>query len=149
VLSAHSQCSDLTGNSGKVAGFVICEGRYFLKNDHDPRPRSDTTKYDEFMAPRRGAQPSNALSPQDTLAPSGSTSPVFPGFPRSTSPSSGFTQFLTRPSKWFSRSVSASKIPSGTVEPPRPSVSSGRKHKISRPTDPRPILDGYAGGASR
>ncbi|KAG6838438.1 hypothetical protein C0991_011662 [Blastosporella zonata] len=32
---------------------------------------------------------------------------------------------------------------------PRPSVSSGRKHKISRPTDPRPILENYAGTGSK
>ncbi|KAJ3512365.1 hypothetical protein NLJ89_g3558 [Agrocybe chaxingu] len=96
------------------------------------------------MAPKRG-QPSNAR--QESLNVNGQSSPVQP---RSTSPSSGFTQFLTRPSKWFSRSVSASKVsPSPSEE--RPSIGSGgRKHKISRPTDPRPILDAYqAGGASR
>ncbi|KAF8161574.1 hypothetical protein B0H34DRAFT_701542 [Crassisporium funariophilum] len=96
------------------------------------------------MAPRRGLAP-NTLNPQDALTPN-QPSPLQP---RSTSPSSGFTQFLTRPSKWFSRSASASKVPLGNSEP-RPSVSSGgRKHKISRPTDPRPILDGYSGGGSR
>ncbi|KAJ7036798.1 hypothetical protein C8F04DRAFT_1094429 [Mycena alexandri] len=60
------------------------------------------------------------------------------------------TQFLTRPSKWFSRSVSAPRVSSGD-ESPRASTSSlapaVRKPKISRPTDPRPILDveGYMG----
>ncbi|KAJ7058275.1 rho GTPase activating protein 22 [Mycena amicta] len=64
------------------------------------------------------------------------------------------TQFLSRPSKWFTRSTSASRI--GGLSPvgddsPRPSTSSinggPRKPKISRPTDPRPILDaeGYKG----
>lgn len=96
-----------------------------------------------FMAPRRNLAP-NSLSAQDSLAPN---APLVQ--PRSTSPSSGFTQFLTKPSKWFNRSASASKA-SSTVSESRPSVGSGgRKHKISRPTDPRPILDRYAGGASR
>ncbi|KAJ7152811.1 rho GTPase activating protein 22 [Mycena filopes] len=62
-------------------------------------------------------------------------------------------QFLARPSKWFSRSVSAPRVSAGD-ESPRPSTSSlapgstgARKPKISRPTDPRPILDveGYMG----
>ncbi|KAF8883270.1 hypothetical protein BD779DRAFT_1540411 [Infundibulicybe gibba] len=103
------------------------------------------------MAPRRGAPPSNTLSPQDYSTPSGPPSPAFLGLPRANSPSSGgFSQFLSRPSKWFGRSSSASKLPSGVAEP-RPSTSfpGGRKHKISRPTDPRPILDNYAGPASR
>ncbi|KAJ7747010.1 rho GTPase activating protein 22 [Mycena metata] len=60
-------------------------------------------------------------------------------------------QLLTRPSKWFSRSVSAPRVSSTGDESPRPSTSSlappVRKPKISRPTDPRPILDveGYMG----
>ncbi|KAF7320799.1 Rho GTPase activating protein 22 [Mycena chlorophos] len=72
-------------------------------------------------------------------------------------PSSGKTAplgFLARPSKWFTRSTSASRV--GGLSPaaddsPRPSTSSitgaQRKPKISRPTDPRPILDaeGYMG----
>ncbi|KAJ6483670.1 hypothetical protein DFH09DRAFT_1292030, partial [Mycena vulgaris] len=59
-------------------------------------------------------------------------------------------QFLARPSKWFTRSVSAPRV-STVDESPRPSTSSvsgaARKPKISRPTDPRPILDvdGYKG----
>ncbi|KAF5374674.1 hypothetical protein D9615_008986 [Tricholomella constricta] len=101
------------------------------------------------MAPRRGGGYANTLSPQDPLGASGSSSPLSPNFPRSTSPSSGLAQFLTKPSKWFARSASTSKIQTPAPEQPRPSMSSGRKHKISRPTDPRPILDGYAGGASR
>ncbi|KAF7346781.1 Rho GTPase activating protein 22 [Mycena sanguinolenta] len=66
------------------------------------------------------------------------------------------TQFLTRPSKWFARSASAPRVSalSAGDEAPRASTSSvasgpnaGRKPKISRPTDPRPILDaeGYMG----
>ena len=91
------------------------------------------------MGPRRG----NTLPQADSLAPNGSLAQ-----PRATSPSSGFTQFLTKPSKWFSRSVSTSKAPP-TISEPRLSVSSTRKHKISHPTDPRPILDAYAGSGSR
>lgn len=92
------------------------------------------------MAPRR-------TGTQDSLSPN---APPSPAVSRSTSPSSGFTQFLSKPSKWFTRSVSGSKAPAGTIEA-RPSMSSagGRKHKISRPTDPRPIMDGYTGGASK
>ncbi|KAF8655891.1 hypothetical protein AX16_002876 [Volvariella volvacea WC 439] len=93
------------------------------------------------MAPRRSTP--NSLSPQDPNA-----SPAGPGpSARSSSPSSNFTQFLTRPAKWFGRSTSASKLPPGTAEP-RSSTSSGRKHKISRPTDPRPILDSYGAGTA-
>ncbi|KAJ7658895.1 hypothetical protein B0H17DRAFT_345271 [Mycena rosella] len=63
-------------------------------------------------------------------------------------------QFLARPSKWFTRSVSAPRVVglNGAAgdESPRAStssVSAPRKPKISRPTDPRPILDaeGYKG----
>ncbi|KAJ7464869.1 hypothetical protein B0H11DRAFT_1870214, partial [Mycena galericulata] len=66
--------------------------------------------------------------------------------------------FFTRPSKWFARSASAPRVgglaasPSGAgPDDPRASTSStasaARKPKISRPTDPRPILDveGYKG----
>jgi hypothetical protein len=91
------------------------------------------------------------------------------GGPRSASPSTGFA--WTRPSKWFSRSSSnPNKIPTSSsssskdskngialgsaalgVGEPRSSTSSVagglgigvRKHKISRPTDPRPILDAH------
>ncbi|KAF7363094.1 Rho GTPase activating protein 22 [Mycena venus] len=69
------------------------------------------------------------------------------------------SQFLTRPSKWFARSASAPRVSSpglsagGHDDSPRASTSSlapggaTRKPKISRPTDPRPILDaeGYMG----
>ncbi|PPQ71599.1 hypothetical protein CVT24_006459 [Panaeolus cyanescens] len=102
-------------------------------------------------------------SPSDTLSPP-AISPNHAQQPRSASPSSGFTNFLSKPSKWFSRSASASKVPTSVYSDARPSMSStigggppgnanpgnvvgGRKHKISRPTDPRPILDGYAGAA--
>ncbi|KAK7013752.1 Rho GTPase activating protein 22 [Favolaschia claudopus] len=67
------------------------------------------------------------------------------------------TNFLTRPSKWFGRSASAPRVAglgAGNDDSPRASTSSlapgssaARKPKISRPTDPRPILDaeGYMG----
>ncbi|TFK45163.1 hypothetical protein BDQ12DRAFT_50607 [Crucibulum laeve] len=93
------------------------------------------------MAPKRGAQ-LNTLSPNDAL----SHGPPSPAIPRANSPSS-IAQLFTRPAKWFNRSASASKVNTTTPEP-RASLSSGsggRKHKISRPTDPRPILDGYQG----
>ncbi|KAF9062129.1 hypothetical protein BDP27DRAFT_1337062 [Rhodocollybia butyracea] len=93
------------------------------------------------MPPRRAQTSSNTLSPQDN------TEPASLGFPRSTSPSNGFTQFLSRPSKWFGRSASNPRMTStaaGSTSEPRASSSSGRKHKISRPTDPRPILDSYS-----
>ena len=71
----------------------------------------------------------------DSLSPN---APPLPAVSRSTSPSSGFTQFLLKPSKRFSHSVSGSKAPTRTSET-RPSMTSagGRKHKISRPIDPR------------
>ncbi|KAG5351583.1 hypothetical protein C0989_005739 [Termitomyces sp. Mn162] len=67
----------------------------------------------------------NSLSPAD--------SPSAPSFPRSTSP---LAQFLAKPSRWFSRSTSVSSSSPTTAPEPR-------KHKISRPTDPRPILENY------
>ncbi|KAK0222666.1 hypothetical protein EV421DRAFT_1717886 [Armillaria borealis] len=93
--------------------------------------------------PRRGAPSSNTLSPQDSSSPNGPTSL------RSNSPTAGITQFLSKPSKWFGRSVSSPKSSSGSSTEPRASNSSARKHKISHPTDPRPILDGYAGSNAR
>ena len=46
--------------------------------------------------------------------------------------------------KWFSRSASTSKVNPALSSEPRNSLSfGGRKHKISQPTDPRPILDSY------
>ncbi|KAF4620517.1 hypothetical protein D9613_001123 [Agrocybe pediades] len=102
------------------------------------------------MAPRRGLSP-NLQTQQDSLTPNGPSSALQP--PRSTSPSSGFTQFLTKPSKWFTRSASTSKVPSASSSSSDVKSVAGpgpRKHKISRPTDPRPILDAYAaGGASK
>lgn len=95
------------------------------------------------MPNRRNYPSNNSLSPSDAISPQ--------PFPRSASPSGSFTQFLTRPSKWFSRSTSAPRIPS-KVNEPRPSFSSttsSRKVKISRPTDPRPILENYTLGASK
>jgi len=83
-------------------------------------------------------------------APTDSLSPNAPVPPRSTSPSLGFTQFLTKPAKWFSRSASGSKMAPALSSEPRPSFGSGaRKHKISQPTDPRPILDNYSGHGAR
>ncbi|KAK0471613.1 rho GTPase activating protein 22 [Armillaria novae-zelandiae] len=93
--------------------------------------------------PRRGAPSSNTLSPQDSSSPNGPTSL------RSNSPTAGITQFLSKPSKWFGRSVSSPKSSSGSSTEPRASNSSARKHKISHPTDPRPILDGYANSNAR
>ncbi|KAG6901253.1 hypothetical protein C0995_014541 [Termitomyces sp. Mi166 len=106
------------------------------------------------MAPRRGTGAyANTLSPTDQPA-AGPSSQLATSFPRSTSPSSGLAQFLAKPSKWFSRSASISSSSSSSSrtqtgpEQPRPSVSSSRKHKISRPTDPRPILESYAAGGT-
>ncbi|KAJ4471470.1 rho GTPase activating protein 22 [Lentinula aciculospora] len=97
------------------------------------------------MAPRRAPSASNTLSPQDLPAPSSGQPSTTLGFPRSTSPSNGFTNFLSKPSKWFGRSASNPKISTvAATSDPRASSSSGRKHKISRPTDPRPILDSYS-----
>ncbi|KAF9262581.1 hypothetical protein L218DRAFT_980441 [Marasmius fiardii PR-910] len=102
------------------------------------------------MAMRRGGPPSSSLSPQDPSSPSGSSSTNNFGFPRSTSPSGGFFNSLTRPSKWFGRSASNPKMSTVASAEPRASSSSGRRHKISRPTDPRPILDTYgSSGAAR
>ncbi|KAJ3833021.1 hypothetical protein F5878DRAFT_547290 [Lentinula raphanica] len=92
------------------------------------------------MAPKRAPgehlqTASNSLSPQD-LATNSNGHPVTTlGFPRSTSPSNGFTNFLSKPLKWFGPSISTV----ASASEPR-----GRKHKISRPTDPRPILDSYS-----
>ncbi|KAF8994802.1 hypothetical protein BDQ17DRAFT_1366382 [Cyathus striatus] len=98
------------------------------------------------MAPKRGGQVASTLT-HDTLSPHG---PPSPSTSRSSSPSP-LAQLFTRPVKWFNRSASASKVSSMANDPPRSSLSSagGRKHKISRPTDPRPILDGYVGPGSR
>ncbi|KAH8103500.1 hypothetical protein BXZ70DRAFT_925997 [Cristinia sonorae] len=98
------------------------------------------------MPPRRGAPSINTLSPPDVGAPSQSP-PGFLNFPRSASPSTGFSQFLSKPTKWFNRSTSSGNVPGrssiGSSEP-RSSTSSGsRKPKISHPTDPRPILDKF------
>lgn len=94
-------------------------------------------------APASSANANTLLTPQDQAVTPPAASLGFPS--RSTSPSSGFTNFLSKPSKWFARSASNPKISSvAASSEPRSSSSSGRKHKISRPTDPRPILDSYA-----
>ncbi|KAI6043474.1 hypothetical protein EDC04DRAFT_2890865 [Pisolithus marmoratus] len=93
------------------------------------------------MPPRRGTPSSfNTLSPHDALPSSTPASPANLHFPpqRSNSPS-GLTQFLSKPSKWFGRKPIDTRSPSAANEP-RSSTSSVRKPKISRPTDPRPIL---------
>ncbi|KAI0074864.1 hypothetical protein K474DRAFT_1499666 [Panus rudis PR-1116 ss-1] len=92
------------------------------------------------MARRRGAPSVNTLSPPDSGVPAQSSGIL--NFPRSASPSAGFTQFLSKPTKWFNRSHSSGHVPSrsSTSTEPRSSTSS-RKPKISHPTDPRPILD--------
>ncbi|KAF9231969.1 hypothetical protein BU15DRAFT_90776 [Melanogaster broomeanus] len=54
----------------------------------------------------------------------------------------GITQFLSKPAKWFGRKASDSRSVSATSEP-RSSTSSVRRPKISRPTDPRPILASF------
>ncbi|KAI0919200.1 hypothetical protein AcV5_002181 [Taiwanofungus camphoratus] len=94
------------------------------------------------MAPRRGAPSANSLSPPEVVVPGpGGASPGTS--PRSASPSSGFTQFLSRPTKWFNRSSSGSagRASISSNEPRSSTSSTGRKPKISHPTDPRPILD--------
>ncbi|KAF9222356.1 hypothetical protein BS17DRAFT_838369 [Gyrodon lividus] len=96
------------------------------------------------MAPRRGAPSFNTLSPQDaTHSSSTPSSPANLQFPqaRSNSPS-GITQFLSKPSKWFGRKASDPRSVSTSAEP-RSSTSSVRRPKISRPTDPRPILASF------
>ncbi|PIL33765.1 hypothetical protein GSI_04390 [Ganoderma sinense ZZ0214-1] len=95
------------------------------------------------MAPRR--QGLNTLSPPEATTPSPS-SPAgsFLSTPRSVSPSSGFTKLFTQPTKWFNRSTSGSGGRSSVSSEPRSSTSSSRKHKISHPTDPRPIVDNLA-----
>ncbi|KAG2153395.1 hypothetical protein DEU56DRAFT_727081 [Suillus clintonianus] len=98
------------------------------------------------MPPRRGAPPLNSLSPQDAPMHSASTppSPAYMQFPqaRSNSPS-GFAHLLSKSSRWF-RKPSDPRLASGASEP-RSSTSSVavRKPKISRPTDPRPIFQGF------
>ncbi|KAM6502914.1 rho GTPase activating protein 22 [Amanita muscaria] len=102
------------------------------------------------MAPRNKTGASySSLSPNDAISPGTPTSQSFPAvpLPRSASPSSGFTQFLSKPTRWFTRSASASKATTATAEPRSSTSSTTRKHKISRPTDPRPILDGYNAAA--
>ena len=94
------------------------------------------------MAPRR--QGSNTLSPPETTTPSPSSPASFLGTPRSASPSNGFTQLFTKPTKWFARSNSGSGGRGSAASEPRSSTSSARKHKISHPTDPRPIVDSLA-----
>ncbi|OCH89400.1 hypothetical protein OBBRIDRAFT_705921, partial [Obba rivulosa] len=95
------------------------------------------------MGPRRGTPSSNSLGPPELSTPTSSgSSPGFLNTPRSASPSSAITGFLSRPTKWFSRSSSSGTGRSSvSSNEPRTSTSSVRKPKISHPTDPRPILD--------
>lgn len=97
------------------------------------------------MPARRATQQSLSVEPPN----SSSSSPSSANFPRATSPS-GITGLLSKPSKWF-RSASGKNIPA-SVEPRSSTSSVTRKHKISHPTDPRPILstlrsDPYIGSA--
>ncbi|KAL4079080.1 hypothetical protein J3A83DRAFT_4455400 [Scleroderma citrinum] len=96
------------------------------------------------MPPRRGAPSVNTLSPHDpTQPPSIPSSPALLHFPQSRSNSpSGLTHFLSKPAKWFGRKPSEARSISAASEP-RSSTSSVRKPKISRPTDPRPILTNF------
>ncbi|EGN92787.1 hypothetical protein SERLA73DRAFT_190649 [Serpula lacrymans var. lacrymans S7.3] len=97
------------------------------------------------MPPRRGAPSFNTLSPQDAASfpSSDPSSPANLLFPRSTSPSSGFSSFLSKSSKWFGRKPSDPRYAPGPPEPRSSTSSVGRKPKISRPTDPRPILSSF------
>ncbi|KAI0700969.1 hypothetical protein C8T65DRAFT_656956 [Cerioporus squamosus] len=89
------------------------------------------------MAPRRST--SNMLSPPETTTPSPSSPASFLSTPRSASPSNSFTAFTN---KWFKRTNSGGQgRTSISSSEPRSSTSSTRKHKISHPTDPRPIMD--------
>ncbi|TFK85784.1 hypothetical protein K466DRAFT_664258 [Polyporus arcularius HHB13444] len=91
------------------------------------------------MAPRRSV--SNTLSPPEATTPSPSSPASFLSTPRSASPSNSFTAFTN---KWFKRSNSGGQgRTSISSSEPRSSTSSSstRKHKISHPTDPRPIMD--------
>ncbi|KAI0629663.1 hypothetical protein C8Q77DRAFT_1141583 [Trametes polyzona] len=111
------------------------------------------------MAPRRAGTHQSSLSPPDSMIPSPSSPANYlsGGTPRSASPSNGFTQLFSKPTKWFNRSTSGSGGRSSvSSSEPRSSTSSSRKHKISHPTDPRPIMDnlippdrGGLAGASR
>ncbi|KAG8220482.1 hypothetical protein J3R82DRAFT_3177 [Butyriboletus roseoflavus] len=96
------------------------------------------------MAPRRVPQSVNSLGPQDATFPSSMpSSPAHVAFPqaRSSSPS-GISHFLSKPSKWFGKKASDPRSISIGSEP-RTSTSSIRRPKISRPTDPRPILSSF------
>ncbi|KAG6382111.1 hypothetical protein JVT61DRAFT_754 [Boletus reticuloceps] len=96
------------------------------------------------MVPRRVPPSFNTLSPQDAAYSSSTpSSPANIAFPqaRSSSPS-GISQFLSKPSRWFGRKTSDPRAISVAPEP-RSSTSSVRRPKISRPTDPRPILSSF------
>lgn len=101
------------------------------------------------MNRRKGAAPPSALAPPpDPLAPNPPSSPAVSL--RSASPSSGLAHLFAKPKSWFVRSASASKAPPSSTGPAAASgegrsgnaAGGARKHKISRPTDPRPILAG-------
>lgn len=100
------------------------------------------------MSGKRRAAPLPQL-PQDAVPALSPSSSASVSFPRSTSPS-GITQFFSKPTKWFTRSASSPKLQGPPTTEPRASTSSTtRKPKISRPTDPRPILDSYKPAGSR
>lgn len=80
-------------------------------------------------------------------------SPSLPSITRSASPS-GLSGFFSKPTKWFTRQNSNSKISPVEPRPSTSSISSSRRRPtISGPTDPRPIetlptprKDGKLGG---
>jgi hypothetical protein len=94
------------------------------------------------MAPRRVAPSANTLSPLDTSSPVGQNQALHT-FPRSNSPS-GFTQFLAKPKQWFTRSATTPRLSNAGPEPK--SHVNSRKHKISRPQDPRPFVESLTAG---
>ncbi|KDQ11994.1 hypothetical protein BOTBODRAFT_176768 [Botryobasidium botryosum FD-172 SS1] len=95
-----------------------------------------------MLPPKRPTAPSQgpAASPSKSLEPL-PASPSTLSIPRSTSPA-GRSFFLTKPSKWFSRSSGSSpRTPEAELRGSRPSLSQApRRPVISQPTDPRPIL---------
>ncbi|KAI5119639.1 hypothetical protein M0805_009001 [Coniferiporia weirii] len=100
------------------------------------------------MPVRRAQPPSASMNlaapPHQSSPDSGQTgvkpSPSLPSFTRSASPS-GFSNFFTKPTKWFTRTASGSRV--GPTEPrsstSTSSITSRRRPTISGPTDPRPI----------
>lgn len=87
-----------------------------------------------YMAPRRLAPSASVPNPQESHNSGPGVSTLF-AFPRSNSPSTTITGFLSKPTKWFSRSSSTPRLSGGSESRPV------RKQKISSPQDPRPILN--------